>query len=483
MNQDSNRSNNSEGKVISVTAIFWKILHGWRLIIVAAIVCAMILPAMKYVKDEKTTTMGENPNSHITEDQLSAQDQKTLASAKQLQAQLENKEDYVKSSILMNLNPYKMNGITLQYYVDTDYTFKFDSAIPKDYTTTLVNSYIAYVNYGGLVGKVCKSLNWDVKDVYIAELFQASSQVDNSTDFTKQNASFSVYISGKDDKMANQLADTIANAINEYQSTLQGKIGAHKLTLVDRYSSISYDSSLADKQNTIENSLISLRTQVSTMMATLSAEQKQLLAEDNGTAGKTTTIIVGHPTISKKYIVLGLAIGVFLACVWITLTFVLANRLKTVQEIEDIYNVQVLGKIEKDSKKKKIFYRIDNLIDSLQYKNKPTLEQQNKMILTNLKMTCKQSAIQHLFITNVIDLSDSERKTIDSLLAEIRLLGYTVETGMDIINNVDSFEKMVEIGNVIMIEKIEATNHDIFRQEIKICNAQKVQVLGVLVLV
>lgn len=481
MNQDSNKWNSAEEREISITAVFWKILHGWRLVLTSGIVLAVLLTAAKYMKDVKTMEADNKSASSYTIEQLSSEDQLEIASAEALQKQLDQKEDYMESSVLMKLDPYQKNVVTLQYYVDTGYNFNLDSEVPRDNTVSLINSYIAYVSDSGLLQKVCKSLNWDIEDAYVAELIDTSAKVTGANDAMNQSAVFSVYLTGTDEEAANQLADAVETAIGEYQSVLEEKIGSHQLKLVDRYVGKQSDTGLSDKQNTLETSIANIRTQLNTLTAGFSVEQQQLLSKDSGANEETAKTTITQLSINKKYLLLGMGVGVFLACVWIALFFILDNRLKTVQELQRFYSLRVFGNLERDSKKKRLFSGVDKWLDSLQYKDKPNLEHQKSMTLMNLKVTCKQQGIQHLFFTNVVNLSNKEQKSLDELIESIRLLGIKVDVGKDILHNADSFEKMVEIGNVIVIEKIEETYHNNFQQELRFCEEQKAQVLGAIV--
>lgn len=482
MNGDSNRWGSSEEREISVTTIFWKILYGWRLILVSALAFAVLLTTAKYIKDTTAMKSTSNTISSVTEEQLSSQDQAVLTSVKTLQNQLKAKEDYMQSSILMKLDPYQKDVVALQYYVDTGYTFKMDSEVKRDNTTSLINSYIAYIDDSGLLQTVCKSLDWDIKDAYVAELIDSSNKITGTSDALAQNAVFSVFLTGADEKKANQLADAVEQAIGDYQKTLAENVGSHELKLIDRYAGKESDNNLADKQGTLENSIVTLRAQLNTMLEGLSVEQKQVLTKD----GETDKTAESTPTstlvsISKKYAVLGALGGAFLACIWILVSFILDKRIKTVQELEKYYNVRVFGKLLKESKKKRLFSGMDRWLDSLQHTDKSTLEQQRSMTLMNLKMKCKQEGIEHLFITNVVNFSNQEKQNVDVLIEGICSLGIKVNVGEDILHNAESFEKMAEIGNVILIEKIEESYHDIFEQELRLCEGQKTQVLGVIV--
>jgi capsular polysaccharide biosynthesis protein len=483
MNQSSNKWKSPEEREISISAMFWKILYSWRLLVVAAIIFAVLLTTFRYVKDKNAIQADDKTTATYSVKHLSTQERATLASAESLQKQLEDKEDYIKSSILMKLNPYQKDVVTLQYYVDNGYAFKLNSDITKDSTASLINSYLAYINDSGLLQKVCKSLNWDTKDTYVAELIETSNKMTATNDNANQNSVFSVYLSAEDSKKANQLADAVVAAIDDYQTAIAGKIGTHQLKLVDRYVGKETDNGLADKQNSIETSIMSIRSQLNTLTAGFSVEQKQLLAKDSGTVEKISTTDLGQPSISKKYMVLGVIVGLFLACVWIVLSFVLDNHLKTVQELENFYNVRVVGRFAKDNNNKRLFASVDKWIDTLQHKDKVTVEQQKDMTLMNLKMTCKQQNIQHLFMNNTVELSEKERQNVNTLVEGIRSLGITVDVGDDILHNANSFEKMVEIGNVIFIEKIEETYHNVFEQELRLCEEQRTQVLGVITFV
>jgi len=467
---------------ISLFDIITEILKHWRSIIITTIIFAVLLSGFKYMKDFSAiaTTNGQKEVSlEDLQEKMTDDEQSDLSQAEIIKSQLEQKKKYQSESVLMNIKPYEKNIITLQYYVDTNYTYNLTSDNTKDNGSELVNSYTSYIQNRGELDTVCDKLGWKIDKVYVSELIEAAAANYNNS---KDNSVFVVYLAGIDKKSTKELADAVVEAMKEYQPVLDKKIGSHELKLIKQEESVVVDNALADRQIVLEDSILALQNKFNTHKQGLSAEQQQILSSDKETAEDKETIIAIKASVSKKYILFGAVVGLFLSCAWLGLSYIFTNRLRSSKEVKDKYGVRIFGEISFGEKKKRLLSFIDNWLDFMQHKDKCSLEEQRDLIFTNLKMTCNKENIQHLFITTSLHLSQQEMQIVDMLTQNLKTFGIRVTYGENIIRNTKSFEQMAEITNIVIIEKVKETDACVLQKELLLCNEQKANVLGLIIM-
>lgn len=253
----------SEDREIRVTDLLWKILCSWRLILVCALVCAVLLAGLGSWKSRQGGIVEEmQPSLEELEEKLTEEENEGILKARELQGQIEAQKKYQAESIRMNLDPYAVNEVVFQYYVDTEYVINLDEEIQSDYGDELVWAYTAYVEKNVLQSLLKEKLNWDMDAAYIGELLHAEP--------ANMGNQFTLTVVGVDADQAEELAEQAADVLETYQSTLTDKIGSHKLILLDRSTAVVHDTALADEQTKLDESISAWQTKLDTLTAAFS---------------------------------------------------------------------------------------------------------------------------------------------------------------------------------------------------------------------
>lgn len=456
--------------------MIWQIIYSWRAIIISAIVCAVLFGGIKYAKDVRSAGASEQTTGAATnelEKKLSDEQSDAVNAAKSVKSQLESKRDYKAKSVLMNLDPYKENVVTLQYYVNTNYVLNLSQNIKKDSTSDVVGAYISFVKNKGVVNAI-----GDTGNGYINEQLLANSITDSSA------GNFVVYVIGKNEEDAEKLADKVDASIQAYQSTVADKIIAHELTLVERHASLNTDNDLATKQLALNASISDLKTQLSTLKAGMTSDQLKLLDKNSKETSKAKSEqqTVATP-ISKKYVVFGILIGIFLSSVWIAFCFVIDGKINSARELQQTYGLRILGEYaDAKNRKKRVFQFVDNWLDRLNHKETWTEEEQKALILTNIGVTCKKENVTKVFVTTSLHLDESDKQLVNMFLKSLEAAGLQTVFGENIMRNAKSLEQMSEIGTVILVEKEAYSAYSSLERELSLCSEQKAEVLGVVVI-
>lgn len=475
----------TEEREINLLDLLEKILYAWRGVLVLAIIFAILLPVMQYVRADKAykAALNTTAEEHLEEleIELSQVELEKIEYAKesrrQILAQLEEKQQYMEDSVLMKLNPHHKPVVTMRYYIDTRYVMNYTKDMPKDYTNELMEAYVGYVK-GGITQKLENQSDTSVK--YMEELLSAGAG---------SNSVLTVSVIGEDQESAENLAAKVDEELRNYQSELEDKIGSHDFTQISSYFAYDSDQELADLQNQTKLSILDMNSRIVNLTAGFTEDMLTVwegktvreIEEDDDEMEDEIKVEPVPPSISAKYIVLGFLVGAFLYCAWIACLYILNGRMKTTDELQEIYGLRVFGKLSqgKDtSEKKKFLSGVDSLIDKALKKETWTLEEQKELILTNVAVSCRKTGVKNVFVTTSLHLSERDQKVLQQILDPLKGNGLQITFSENIMRNARAFEQMADIANVILVEKTGMTSYAALDQELILCMEQKANVLG-----
>ena len=486
---ERNEWKKAENREMNLSELMWKIIRGWRVLLVFMVVFAVLLSGYKYSKDCKTDSSATEVKVSVDDlmEQLTEKDKRNLDLVSELEKMRDMQKKYRDESILMNLDAYQKNVVTIEFYVDTHYIYNYTKDVTPDYSSALVNGYISYIENKGILSAVCKKIGNTNNEQYIGELNSAGSrvaidgnQIDAADTSTKV---FAVYITGTDMDAANELADAVTDVIKNYKSVLEQQVGSHDLVQVDRYESVVADGNLATKQSDLNEQITTLQNRIDAIVATFTSEQNQIYEYNEDNADGDSSGEAVSVSISKKFIFLGAFVGLFLGCCWIAAVYIFDRKVKSSEELQDVYGMRIFGDMTIDTQKKRLFSAADHWIDKLQHKEQWTAEEQKDLILANITATCKKEAINQVFLTTSLHLNEQEKMLTEELMEAIRNEGITVTFGENVARNAKSLEQMSEIAEVILIERTGITEYTSLEKELNLCVQQKADVLGAITLI
>ena len=200
--------------------LFWNILLSWRQMIIFGIVFAVLFTGLKFIKDKKAYQVAMNVENGQEEIELTPEEKDQISSAKEIIKRLEEYQEYMDTSVLMQINPYEKQVIELQYYVKSDYTFNYTQDTQNDYTSDLVMMYYNYIVSGEMSKNVIKNIELPVEQEDISELWTV----------TQVGKSISIKIAYPEEDKLEEISKFIKSKLKEKESEFQ-KIGSHELQL------------------------------------------------------------------------------------------------------------------------------------------------------------------------------------------------------------------------------------------------------------
>ena len=482
MNKRENIWNAPVEREIDLIDLLWEIVFAWRKIIIISLLLAILAGGLSYIRNISSVAVTAEDGAELTEEEMEA-----VSKAWNIRRQLTEKQEYQKNSILMNLNGYQKNCVTLQYYINEG---------QAEDTTILMESFRNYVTTGAIAEDI-KENHADIPSEYLSELITYPTYgVDTNGNVTFDQRQFAgidnirnsliiLNVIGGSVEEADRLADAVEESVESFkEESLKGGMSAD-MELLHRYESTIVDENLVERQKLLRDSIKALRTELDATTSEFSDLQQQVFAgesilvedRDEGTA-ISQSIKTG--SFSKRAIVLGFAIGVVLVCVWEGLKYILNGRVKTEEELQRMYSIRIISTIRPEAESSsRVFGRIDAWLNKLRFKYKGTAEAQLQMTRANILLLCKKENINNICLT-----SDSMEEVVmkeGEMISEwLKKEGISATYEPNVIYSAAALEHMAEAGNAVIMAKSGYTRYKEFEQELMLCANQAIQMLGVI---
>lgn len=469
----------NQEREISLKELFWKIVLAWKAWLICGVIFAVLFAGLRYVKDMRSyqvaieslkSTKG-NTAKDVAETVLTADECQEVQDAKSIQQAMDKSRKYLQESVLMNIDPYQEQSLILQYYIDSDYTWNINKDISGDYTSAVTNAYAEYVKSGVVAKRIQEELGLDVEERYIEELIS----VEKLESAVKTEDILTVQVIYNDEKVLEQMAQILKECLEEQTATINNTVGSHTLKLLSENIAVHTDSELAEKQSTVQSQMDSYRTQLNTLLDTMTEDQ---LAELDIVLAGEEEIVTGtlvKPSFSKKYLVLGFATGVIMVILWICGVAIFTSKLQSSQELETMYGLRLFGTMKKERKA----VGLDKVLLSLKNRNQKQLSKKAsfQFLISNLELACKAENVTQIFMTGT-EIEHMEKAWLEEFVQKMEQAGIIVVYGENICYDAVNLRKASEIGCAILLEESGCSIYEEITKEVKILSEQNVKILG-----
>ena len=469
----------NQEREISLKELFWKIVLAWKAWLICGVIFAVLFAGLRYVKDMRSyqvaieslkSTKG-NTAKDVAETVLTADECQEVQDAKSVQQAMDKGRKYLQESVLMNIDPYQEQSLILQYYIDSDYTWNINKDISGDYTSAVTNAYAEYVKSEVVTKRIQEELGLDVEERYIEELIS----VEELESAVKTEDILTVQVIYNDEKVLEQMAQILKECLEEQTATINNTVGSHTLKLLSENIAVHTDSELAEKQSTVQSQMDSYRTQLNTLLDTMTEDQ---LAELDIVLAEEEEIVTGtlvKPSFSKKYLVLGFATGVIMVILWICGVAFFTSKLQSSQELETMYGLRLFGTMKKERKA----VGLDKVLLSIKNRNQKQLSKKAsfQFLISNLELACKAENVTQIFMTGT-EIEHMEKAWLEEFVQKMEQAGIIVVYGENICYDAVNLRKASEIGCAILLEESGCSIYEEITKEVKILSEQNVKILG-----
>ncbi len=357
MNMENRTFCAEEEEEISLVELMVQLLSGWKRILLLALLFALLLGGYRGVKGlQARSAQGGTAEAEAQyQTELAAYEaQKTMLES-QIEGVSENIRQnnvYQESSVLMQLDPYNYAGASVAYYINAHYAVDPAASVqPTDPTPTLVRAYETGLQQADFYRAVSEALNGALTVADLQDLLTIQAEPDTGM--------LTIDIAAVDLSQAETIAQAVQQYAAEQQSSLSGKIAAHELQLLSSSSSSSswvrngspeaatadddavtlkaLGNAVAAKQQAFTDS----QNQLSQRLEDLQKQEAALEKPEAESTGAGLKLAV------LKFLLIGLVLGAFLGCGWITLAMLLGDRFCDEEELQQRYGLSLLGSLRR----------------------------------------------------------------------------------------------------------------------------------------
>ncbi len=459
---------------INLLELFWRILFSWRQIICLGVIFAIIFGGIKYALDLRVYRSNMDVTIESVEEKLTDEELEDVTRAKELRERIDTYQDYLNTSIVMQINPYEKTIVELQYYVQSDYMYNYTENNQRDYTNDLMTLYYNYIRGGEISQSVKEAADVSMSQADVSELISVSIS----------GTSMGVIVTCPEEEKLEEIAEVLKSHLSEKEKELQ-KIGSHKLVLLNESQNVIADTALMDRKNTISTNITTLNSQFDGLKANMTEQQLRLLeteTEEKDDKGNEKELAL-KPSISKKYILLGGIFGIFLVCAWIVCKMVFTARLQNSEEIRTLFSIRLFGEIMIPAKKKPFLNVFDEKLLAVKNRKKKelSLEQQIKVVSANIALSCKQQNVSCIYLTGS-EYENVDGSVLNLLKQELSVQNIQIKEGGNIFYDAESMKQGTEIGNILFVEQVGLSIYDEVFNELNLAKEQCTTILGAVVL-
>lgn len=473
MNSDKFRHKEKE---INIKELFYYILLRWKVLLIGMVFGIAIFGTLSYVKNYKNYRATANMQEDLSEEaenKLSESEVDYVDMVSKIyQSSLESQDRY-KNSYLANMDYSAVHKAVLTYYIKNDprYTNESDR---NDFYDDIAVAYLDRLTSEEFYDGITRI----VKDISINQAsFVVSSTVDHHI--------ITVIIKTSSDDDMNALSAYAKECMQSWQNDLYTLIGKHEIALGSEYSTVGSDSDINSMQVNYLSDLNSQKDSIKNYVGRMNYNQIVLLEHNlNSTikelfsltyeglglsAPPTIVEDVVKPTVNKKYLLIGVFFGIFVAVCCISCKFFFSGKIESRDELIHYYGVNILGtlgKIDKNKIWKKLYgikqeKNVEATKDIVEILDL-CVEKKNISSVTLLSSGVKKDEF------NDIVVSINKRLENDG----IEMLAAHIESDADLVQAIKSSD------TIIIAEKYSVSSKEKMKNELEFCRMFGKEVLG-----
>lgn len=443
----------------------------WKQIAVCVLAGMIILGGYGYLKNKNVHVPEEAAKEIMIEDiELTEEERQNVAEAVQLKKENDAIGEYVENSILMQTDAYSRESVLLQYCIQGADIHIISKA---------VESYSAFLSYGQAAETVQKTeqIFRSTEAVYLTELmsvWQASDSqnrfISGSFENTETEKIMYVEVTGKDKKMAQQLAEAVKKALEKYTVTVKKKCGNHEVTLLSSINRTRADNTLLLQQREKRSLLKSGRDNLKTMTDGMSEMQKIAYTEESGIEKEEDTeIVTSSGTVSVlKYIIFGMCAGVFAYGGVFVCLYLLRNAIRSENEFRAYYNFPLYGSMPLKKAKRK--------------SGEEESENQLVQTLGRIRLACKKHGIEKLCLAVEFSDDTKEQDVLKCMLKQLQDWGIHAVTGTMPDRDIFLWDMLEQAGTVLFVCEIGETTYPVVNHAMEFYVENNIDVMGAVLL-
>ena len=472
-------------RTIHIRDLFYTLCQRWRSLIICLIIGAVVLGAYgwwksggeSYITPGQAETMGNNLGQE-RKGVIESFASEIIVSTRQMIQQTQ----YNQESSLMQLDPFHLYVYELNYYIDD--TAEEETGTSRSFA--IAQAYLAKLQENYLGQKVTAVMEGEYgserKDFYESPQL---IQVDKGN-LEDGVLTFRLYYSEEGNK---EDVNALKEAIQAFRGIVQAEIGRHNMILLGESGFQYADMDIMYMQEANAKRIHDLSERIEDIKKTVtkSEEEKYLQylidhADFNNADGEKGTIVKTQRHLSKKYILVGAILGLIVAAIVIIIKYITTNTIKSAKEIEEDFDLQLLGSFEGKSP----FYqhrktKLDQWLRKKKNRTKGQMpaEEMAEVIATKIKIEAEKADLHQICLAVDKKVSDNTA-FLDSLMEKIG-----DNPAVKIIRNIpeqpDGLEVMAGMDGAVLVGQVDRSGFDDLKTICDLCRNYSVKMIGTIV--
>ncbi len=426
-------------------------------------------------------------NSQIEEYDTAIDDLKT--SIEDNKKQVSELKNYVDNAIYMQIDPQNIQTSVVQYSLQTGGN-----------VGNILNSFITYINDGGLRESVSEE-DKDLQPEYWRDIIGAylNSNIINIT------------VVHYDAEKCARIMEIVKQRIQEHVPEVKAAQGDFTLTELETSQFVKADAGIVNGQNGHRNNLKNYEAGLADLRNRLVSYRTNKANYIKNNEPDFAPKAEESPVIRViKYLLVGIIMGVVIACAAVMLRYILSDRLRSAADLRD-FGLNVLGicRIRSEEKKEdktdlpggredpfgdKESDRAETPDHDTSADAEKTLETAGSSLTFHpeparaaMDIKVLAEARSRIRETNAvsIDLLHEDEFCIQAATAYTEALseaGMTAGCVSHIMDSAENLKKMVEAGACLLVAEAGKTTYQDLKQHIELCGRYQITVLGCVVI-
>ncbi len=398
---------------------------------------------------------------------------------------LKDKTIYQNESILLQIDPFNVPRSELTFYISSDdleKTYNIEKVYEDILTSTALYTYVQ---------EKC-SVEENLNELISLERTSYGQMQGCDT--------VRVAVLHSDSKICQAMADAIVAYIQQQQPQLENTLGHHNVELLSQSFGTVISNDILTQRRNLATDINNLKSTAMKMkdafaeaewryynylkdgQATVEPEHMDPEAEEQAPATDSGVIIlptVSTPGVSVKYVIIGMILFAFIYVFVIFMLYILNNKIRSTDNLQDIYSIPQLGIISKEQEKKKFLGIIDCWILKLRYRNQRrfTMEEATNLAAVATRMAVKKQGINKICLIGCNLIGDA-LKTCEQMKDRLSAEGTEVQILSNVLYDAEVMEELADAQGAVLVETAGSTLYEEIVKELELLNRQNITVLG-----
>ena len=304
-----------------------------------------------------------------------------------------------------------------------------------------------------------------------------------------------------DSEVCTLLAEGVIEYANKQCQGFQDSLGVHELILLDRSSAEGFVEEYYDLQQTLLSKAAQYMTNALSYKKKFSDKEWfyynfQMSGElaGNPDAGKldedgkiiggasAAALAVGtvtQPKISMKYTFLGMFLFAFVYVVILFVSYLLNNRLRGTDDLQELYHISQLGTIPQNAAEKKLFGFIDRLLLFLGDRGKRRFTQEEAIGLASVAVKLSVERDGHNSVCLIgCNLKQQTMAVCEQIKEKLEKENIQAHILNNVLYDAQAMRNLENVQNAVLVETAGSTFYDEVVREIELLERQEIKILG-----